>query len=148
MIPRPAHIQGQFRQGIESLDFRGQEAVYGVANTGVFAHSVSCKIFARSLGSYIITIPINRTISPSLPLFCENATGGIADWRRFLTTPDGDTVARKEQRHGEHLADAHEALPRLHNARDDERERREYFVKAELPALRSSPSAYPPLIPQ
>ena len=34
-------------------------------------------------------------------------------------------VAREEQRHGEHLADAHEALARLHNARDDERERRE-----------------------
>ena len=27
-------------------------------------------------------------------------------------------VARKEQRHGEHLADAHEAFARLHNARD------------------------------
>jgi hypothetical protein len=46
------------------------------------------------------------------------------------------------------LADAREALPCLHNARDDERERREYLVKAELPALRSSQSAYPPLIPQ
>ena len=23
MIPRPVHIQGEFRQGIESLDFRG-----------------------------------------------------------------------------------------------------------------------------
>ena len=34
-------------------------------------------------------------------------------------------VARKEQRHGEHLADAHEAFARLHNARDDERKRRE-----------------------
>src|ERR1035437_6170275 len=34
-------------------------------------------------------------------------------------------VARKEQRHGEHLAYSHEAFARLHNARDDERKRRE-----------------------
>ena len=27
MIPRPAHIQGKLRQGIESFDFRGQKAV-------------------------------------------------------------------------------------------------------------------------
>ena len=34
-------------------------------------------------------------------------------------------VARKEQRHGEHLTHAHEAFARFHNARDDERKRRE-----------------------
>ena len=38
MIPRPAHIQGEFRQGIESLDFRGQKIVDGVAGAGLFAH--------------------------------------------------------------------------------------------------------------
>ena len=38
MIPRPAHIQGQLRQGIESLDFRGQKAVDRVADTCLFAH--------------------------------------------------------------------------------------------------------------
>ncbi len=34
VIPRPAHIQGEFRQGIEAFDFRGQETVHGVAGTG------------------------------------------------------------------------------------------------------------------
>ena len=34
-----------------------------------------------------------------------------------------DRVARKEQRHGQDLADAHETLARLHNARDDQRKR-------------------------
>ena len=32
MVPRPAHIQGKLRQGIEPLDFRGKKAVYGVAD--------------------------------------------------------------------------------------------------------------------
>ena len=41
MIPRPAHIQGQLRQGIESLDFRGQKVVDRVADTGLFAHDFS-----------------------------------------------------------------------------------------------------------
>ena len=40
MIPRPAHIQGQFRQGIEPLDFRGQKIVDWVAGTGLFAHDL------------------------------------------------------------------------------------------------------------
>jgi len=39
MIPRPTHIQGQLRQGIESLDFRGQKVVYRVADAGLFAHA-------------------------------------------------------------------------------------------------------------
>ena len=90
-----------------------------------------------------------RVSSRSREPVCKTTQGFCVSshWRRLLTTPDGDTLARKEQRHGEHLADAHEALPCLHNARDDERERREYFLKAELPALMSSPSAYPPVIP-
>ena len=29
VIPRPAHIQGKFRQGIEPLDFRGQKLYIG-----------------------------------------------------------------------------------------------------------------------
>ena len=33
-----------------------------------------------------------------------------------------DGVAGEEQRHGQHLADAHEALARLHQAGDDQRE--------------------------
>ena len=40
MIPRPAQIQGQLRQGIEPLDFRGQEAVDRVADTCLFAHAI------------------------------------------------------------------------------------------------------------
>ena len=39
MIPRPAHIQRQLRQGIESLDFHGQKAVNRVADTGLLAHA-------------------------------------------------------------------------------------------------------------
>ena len=38
MIPRPAHIQGEFRQGIEPLDLRGQQVVDRVADAGFFAH--------------------------------------------------------------------------------------------------------------
>jgi hypothetical protein len=38
MIPGPAHIQSKLGQGIESFDFRGQQAVPGVAGTGKFAH--------------------------------------------------------------------------------------------------------------
>ena len=38
VIPRPAHIQGEFRQGIEPLDFRGQKIVDGVGATAVLAH--------------------------------------------------------------------------------------------------------------
>ena len=41
MIPRPAHIQGQLRQGIESLDFRGKKVVYRVTDTCLFAHDFS-----------------------------------------------------------------------------------------------------------
>jgi hypothetical protein len=40
MIPRPAHIQGQLGKGIEPLDFRGQEAVYRVADTSLFTHTI------------------------------------------------------------------------------------------------------------
>ena len=43
MIPRPTHIQGEFRQGIESLNFRGEEMVYGVADTRMFAHDLSLR---------------------------------------------------------------------------------------------------------
>jgi len=35
MIPRPAHIQGKFRQGIEALDFLAEATVYGVTGTGL-----------------------------------------------------------------------------------------------------------------
>ena len=43
MVPRPAHIQGQLRQGIESLNLRGQKAVYRVADTCLLAHGFSSK---------------------------------------------------------------------------------------------------------
>ena len=33
MIPGPMHVQGEFRQRIKSLDLRGQEMVYGVADS-------------------------------------------------------------------------------------------------------------------
>ena len=41
VIPRPTHIQGQLGQGIESLDFRGQQAVSRVADTCWFTHGFS-----------------------------------------------------------------------------------------------------------
>ena len=44
MIPRPMHIQGEFRQGIDSLDFCRQEMVSGVADTGLFAHDLCALI--------------------------------------------------------------------------------------------------------
>ena len=47
MIPRPAHIQGQLRQGIESLDFRGQKVVDRVADTGLFAHDLLASAIRR-----------------------------------------------------------------------------------------------------
>jgi hypothetical protein len=34
MIPRPPHIQGQFGQRIETLDFSGQKIVDGVLDSG------------------------------------------------------------------------------------------------------------------
>ncbi len=40
MVPGPMHIQGEFRQGVEALDFGGQEVVDGVAGTDVFAHEL------------------------------------------------------------------------------------------------------------
>src|ERR1035438_4207233 len=40
MIPRPMHIQGKFRQGIEPLDLRGQKVVDGVADADWFAHDL------------------------------------------------------------------------------------------------------------
>ncbi len=46
MIPRPAHIQGQLGQGVESLDFRRQKAVCRVADTGLSFHGFSSG-FAR-----------------------------------------------------------------------------------------------------
>ena len=45
MIPRPAHIQGEFRQGIEPFDFRGQKVVDRVAEASSFAHRLSLKLF-------------------------------------------------------------------------------------------------------
>ena len=38
MIPRPMHVQGELRQGIDSFGFRRQEMVCRVADTGLFAH--------------------------------------------------------------------------------------------------------------
>ena len=35
MIPRPMHIQGEFRQGIEPLDFRWKNVVQRVADAGL-----------------------------------------------------------------------------------------------------------------
>ena len=48
MIPRPMHIQGERRQRIESFDLRGQETVYGVAGTDLFAHNLFWQVFARA----------------------------------------------------------------------------------------------------
>jgi hypothetical protein len=45
MIPGPAHIQSQLRQGIESLDFRGEKIVYRVADTYLCAHGFSFHLF-------------------------------------------------------------------------------------------------------
>jgi hypothetical protein len=36
--PECSDIQGKLSQRIEPLDFRGQKAVYQVADTGLFAH--------------------------------------------------------------------------------------------------------------
>jgi len=38
MIPGPAHVQSKFRQGIETVDFSGQEIIDRVAYTGLPAH--------------------------------------------------------------------------------------------------------------
>jgi hypothetical protein len=46
MIPRPVHIQGEFRQGIESVDFRGQEIVDWMADTGVLAHEFFRRMYS------------------------------------------------------------------------------------------------------
>ena len=43
MIPRPLHIQGEFRQGIEPLDFHGHYHVFRIANI-----CVCVSIIARS----------------------------------------------------------------------------------------------------
>ena len=47
MIPRLAHIQGEFFQGIESFDFGTQETVYGMARTSLFAHDFSSEYVAQ-----------------------------------------------------------------------------------------------------
>ena len=65
MIPRPAHIQGQLRQGIESLDFRGQKAVSRVADAGLFAHRFSFSFGSDGIpGSCegVMTIPSARPL--------------------------------------------------------------------------------------
>src|ERR1051326_13182 len=59
MVPRPAHIQGKFRQGIEPLDFGGQKVVDRVADAGSFAHRFSLK-FLR-LRSRSSAPPLTRT---------------------------------------------------------------------------------------
>jgi hypothetical protein len=41
MTPRPAQTQGQFSQVIEPLDFRGEKAVYRVADMCMFVHGVA-----------------------------------------------------------------------------------------------------------
>jgi hypothetical protein len=41
VVPRPAHIQSKLSQGVEPFYFRGQKAVYRVADTGSFAHDFS-----------------------------------------------------------------------------------------------------------
>src|ERR1035441_7437323 len=68
MVPRPAHIQGQLRQGIESLDPRRRETVYRVAARGVCAHGSSFNISARCSCSYIIVMLLSKSLSPHLPL--------------------------------------------------------------------------------
>ena len=38
MIPRRTHIQSKLRQGIKSLDFRGEKIVDRMADASLFAH--------------------------------------------------------------------------------------------------------------
>ncbi len=54
MIPRPAHIQGQLRQGIESLDFRGQKIVDRVADAGLVCSLLGVPILAADGSSQSI----------------------------------------------------------------------------------------------
>jgi hypothetical protein len=49
MIPRPAHIQGQFGKGIEPRDFRWQKVVDRVADAGLFAHGFSCEFVLHGI---------------------------------------------------------------------------------------------------
>ena len=51
MIPRPAHIQGQLGQGIESLDVRGQKTVDRLADRGLLAHGLSIKFVLTGIPS-------------------------------------------------------------------------------------------------
>ena len=41
MVPGPAHVEGQFGQGIKSLNFRGHEIVNRVADASGCAHGFS-----------------------------------------------------------------------------------------------------------
>ena len=63
MVPRPVHIQGEFRQRIESLDFRRQEMVNRVVCRDKFAHDLSSsdRVAARvSLTSACASSPMRH----------------------------------------------------------------------------------------
>ena len=51
MIPRPVHIQGEFRQRIESFYFRRQEMVNRVDGALVFAHILG--VYAVGIQTYL-----------------------------------------------------------------------------------------------
>ena len=81
MIPRPAHIQGQLRQGIESLDFRGQKAVDRVADARLFAHDFSDVLSsdcptgfpAEELTCMIVSSDAVATFASRSPSTCRTA---------------------------------------------------------------------------
>src|ERR1017187_10402594 len=89
MIPRPMHIQGKIRQGIEPFDFRRQKVVNRVADTGWFAHdftseSVLDRIVIRRFCP-IITNPCHNLLAASHGRCkgCLTVLGGHGQAQRF-----------------------------------------------------------------
>ena len=92
----------------EDHDGRGQEDNSIVATQAEAARAAGKHASAQGIDNIGQRIQMGNDFQPA-----RHDGGGI------------NCVARKEQRHGEHLAYSHEAFARLHNARDDERKRRE-----------------------
>jgi hypothetical protein len=76
------HIQGERRQGIESLDLRGQEMVDGVADAGVFAHDLFWRMNTFNvwplLSHAVVATSLPMHGSHQFPLFQEKQRGSRA----------------------------------------------------------------------
>ena len=71
MIPRPAHIQGKLRQGIEPLDVRGQKAVNRMADACLFAHRFCSNLFWTEFRMHQFDSSSPFTLNTASTLICS-----------------------------------------------------------------------------